>query len=81
VTLLNYTLEFALQISRAQKRLSGLRGHVKVYLLRRLVRCLGSASTGLPSISRLQFTVRDYRQPSAGTAAYQVAELRGSPIS
>jgi hypothetical protein len=41
---------------------------------------LGAASTGLLSISPLRFPVSYFSQPLVGTSAFQVAELRGSPL-
>jgi hypothetical protein len=40
---------------------------------------LGTASTGLLSISPPWLPMGDLNQPLVGTSAFQVAELRGSP--
>jgi hypothetical protein len=79
VSLLNYTLEFALQLRKSTEKLSQGSRVVGDYSLRRLGRLLGTASAGLLNISPPWFPVGDFSQPLVGASVFQVAELRGSP--
>jgi hypothetical protein len=79
VPLLNYTLTFALQLTKSMENLSHDSRVVRHYSLRRLGLFLKAASACLLNISPPRLTVGDFNQPLVGTSAFQVAEPSGSP--
>jgi hypothetical protein len=77
VPLLNYTLEFDLQLRKCTE-------NVRTFG-RETTRCaeitvfLRTASTGLLSVSPTRLPVGDFSQPLVGISAFQLAEIRASP--
>jgi hypothetical protein len=74
VPLLNYTLEFVLQLRKSTENLSQVSRVVGDSRCADLAVFLGTTSAGLLNISLPRLPVGDL-----GTSAFQVAELRGSP--
>jgi hypothetical protein len=79
VPFLNYTLAFALQLSKSTEILSQGSRVVESTRCADLADVLGISSAGLLSISPPRLHVGDFSQPLVGTGAFQVAELRCSP--
>jgi hypothetical protein len=78
VPLLNYTLEFSLQLRKNTENLIQGNRVVGDYSLRRMVVFLGTSSAGFLRIIPPLLPVADFSQPLVGTSAFQVAEIRGS---
>jgi hypothetical protein len=79
VPLLNYILEFALQLRKSTENLSQCSRVDGDYSFRRLGRLFMDTSAGLLNISPPRLPVGDFSQPVVGTSFFQVAELRDSP--
>jgi hypothetical protein len=79
VSLLNYTLGFALQLRISTENLTHFSRIVKDYSLHRLGCFSRTPSAGLLSIGLPRFTRVGRQSASVGTSAFQVSEMRSSP--
>jgi hypothetical protein len=77
--LLKYTMAFALQLRKSTEKLR-VAEQLDTTRCANLAAFLGTASTGLLSISAPRLPVGDFSQPLVGRSAFQVAELRVSRI-
>jgi hypothetical protein len=79
MSLLNYTLAFEIQLRKSTQNLSQVWRVVRNHSLLWFGCFSGAAKTGLLIISPPRLHVGVFSQPSVGTSAFQVSELRGSP--